>query len=153
MSQWGWQPAPTQGIWRVGPLWLRPLSAAAPWLTLGLLMIMLWLITGTVTIAKGTLFDISEHGLTEGEVTPLVAMVMPMAHDTMVFFDDARYSLDDEGSVAAFGEHLASRASRLKATSLLVLLDRRVSAGELSRLAEVSKDNGVVRLLIANRRN
>ncbi len=152
MSPWGWTPERTLGIWRYGAVWMRPFAAAIPWLTVMLLLLMLYLVSGTFTAAKGTLFDMPSSGLSEGEATGLVALAMPRAHETLVFFDDSRYVLDDAASVRAFGEHLAERVARSESKTLLVLADRRIHGGDLMDIAAVAKNGGVAKVLFAQKR-
>lgn len=151
-TQWGWTPERTLGIWRHGAAWMRPIAAAVPYLTVLLLLAMLHFVGGTLTSAKGVLFDLPEAGLAEGEATGLVALVMPMPHETMVFFDDSRYLLGDEASLRALGENLAMRVEKSPSRTLLVLADKRVAGGELMRLAAVARRNGVERLLFAEKK-
>ena len=151
MSVWGWRPERTMGIWRYGAGWLRPFVAAAPFVTVALLLLMLHMVSGKLTLAKGILFDLPEGSLADGEQTELVALVMPVRHETMVFFDDSRYLLGDAASTRALGEHLAERVGRSASKSLLVLADRRVAGGELMELAAMAKRNGVSRLLFAEK--
>ena len=40
MTDWRWRPERTMGIWRHGAGWLRPFVAAAPYVTVGLLLLM-----------------------------------------------------------------------------------------------------------------
>lgn len=148
-NAWGWQVAPSDGIWRFGPRWMKPLAAAVPWITLGVLLVMLRCLSGALTAAEGTLFDLSSDSLGDAEATEMVATVLPMARETLVFFDDARYSLGDDASLAALGEHLSERAAQTEQKSLLVLLDRRIPAGEVMRLAARARASGVRRILIA----
>ena len=152
MSPWGWTPERTLGIWRYGARWLRPFAAAVPWLTLIVLMATLFVVSNTLTAAKGTLFELPDSGLAEGEATGLVALVIPHAHETLVFFDDSRYVLDDPSSVRALCEHLAERVARAETKTLLVLADRRVHGGELMDLAVVAKKGGASRVLFAQKR-
>ena len=151
-SVWNWRGKPTEGIWAVGPVWLKPLAKAAPWLTVLLLLMMLHLIGGTMTAAEGVLFDLPESALTEGEATQLVALVMPMRHQTLVFFDDARYTLDNGVSFAALGDHLADRAAKVEKKTLLILADRRVASWELMKIAAQARQSGLKRILFANRK-
>ena len=151
MSSWGWRPQRTMGIWRHGAGWMRPFVAAAPWLTLILLLIMLHFTSGTLTSAKGVLFDLPAPGLSEGEATDLVALAMMRSHETIVFFDDARYMLDDPASVRTFGDHLAQRISQRGQNTLLVLADRRVPGGTLMDLAAVARRSGARRVLFAEK--
>ena len=152
MSPWGWTPERTLGIWRHGAVWLRPVAAAIPWITVLVLLLMFHYVAGTLTAAKGTLFDLPDSGLAEGEATGLVALVIPRAHETLVFFDDSRYVLADASSARAFVDHLSERAARSESKTLLVLADRRVSGGDLMNLASVAKKGGVSKVLFAQKR-
>ncbi len=152
MSPWCWTPERTLGIWRYGARWLRPFSAAVPWLTVLVLLMMLRFVSNTMTAAKGTLFELPDTGLAEGEATGLVALAIPHAHETLVFFDDSRYVLDDASSVRALGEHLAERVSRSESKTLLVLADRRVHGGDLMDIAAVAKRGGAAKVLFAQKR-
>jgi len=152
MSPWGWTPERTQGIWRYGAVWMRPLAAAVPWLTVILLLLQMQMIGGTFTSARGVLFDLPAGDLADGEATDLVALVMPMPHETMVFFDDSRYMLGDASSVSALGEHLATRVGKSANRTMLVLADRRVAGGELMKFAAVARRSGVSKVLFAERK-
>ena len=152
MSSWGWKPARSEGIWRYGPLWLKPLCAAIPWITAVLLLAMLFVIGNTMTLSEGVLFSLPERTeVSDGEPTSLVALAMPVAHDTLVFFDDARYNLGDEASGRLLSERLAERAAKVERRTLLVLCDRRVTGGELMRLAGLARGSGVERVLFATK--
>lgn len=148
-SSWGWVPPRPHGLSKFGPSWLRPMAFALPWVTVLLLLVMLWMIGGTLVSAKGVLFDLPDGEPVDGEAGGLVALVVPSEKDTLVFFDDARYSMNDRDAVAAFGEHLAERAEKTERKTLVVLADRRVTAGTLSRLAAVARWSGVTRFLLA----
>ena len=153
MSPWKWTPERTQGIWRHGPVWLKPFAVAVPWLTVILLLLMLHMVGGTFVSERGILFDLPDSsGLDEGESASLVALVMPMPHETLVFFDDARYTMGDEASVAAFGSHLENRAAKSERKTLLVLADRRVATGELMKLSAIARRSGLERILFAEKR-
>lgn len=151
MSPWGWSPERTEGVWRYGAKWMKPFVAAVPWLTVGLLVMMLYMVGGTFTSSKGVLFDLPEGGLENGEATGLVALIMPTEHETLVFFDDSRYLLDDSASATSLSEHLAESVRRSGDKTLLVLADRRVSGGELMRFASIAKMGGVAKVLFAEK--
>ena len=152
MSPWNWSPARSGGIWRHGPDWLRPLTAAVPWITVALMLMMLNFVSGSFSTAPGVLFDLPDAGPAEGEPTSMVALVMPMQRDTLVFFDDARYQLGDSSSMAAFGRHLAERSGRVKHRTLLVMADYKVAGGELMKLAEVARQSGLEKVLFSEKR-
>ena len=148
---WGWMPELPGGMWRHVPSLLRPFFAAVPWITVGVLLMMMYMVGGTLTRAEGVMFDLPSGWLSDGEATPLVALVLPLQDDTCVFFDDARYSLGDDASTSAFGEHLAERASKAEAKALLVLSDRRVACEEMVKVASVARRCGLERMLFANK--
>ena len=153
MSQWGWSPARNLGIWCYGAGWMRPIMAVIPYVTVGLLLMMLFIVGGTLTTSKGVLFDLPNcSGAVDGEKTDMVALVMPVTHDTMVFFDDTRYLLGDSTSLRNFGMSLAERVERGQRKSLLLLADRRVSTGNLIELVSVARQSGVEKVLVAGRR-
>ena len=146
-------PERTQGIWRHGAPCLKPLAAAAPFLSVLLLVLQFHLSGGTFTTAKGVLFDLPAPGIAEGESTDLTALMMAMPLKTLVFFDDSRYILGDDASVKAFGEHLAERIGKTENKTLLVLADRRVEGGELMKFAAVVRRHGVSRVLFAEKKS
>lgn len=156
MTRWGWSGSRSaKGIDRLA--WLRPFSAAVPWITVGVLLLMFHLIGGTFTSAEGVLFDLPASGQTDGAQTQLVALVMPMAREhslreTLVFFDDARYVLGDSASEIALGAQLAERSAKTGDRTLLLLADRRVAGGELMRLAALARGRGIERILFAERK-
>lgn len=152
MSPWGWTPERKHGIWRYGASWIKPFVVASPWLTVLLLILMFYLIGGKFTLAKGVLFELQPTAMEDGEATKLVAMVIPMSGETLVFFDDARYMLGDPSSSAAFGEHVSERVLKTNSKSLLVLADRRVSGGDLMKFSGIVRRGGVERVLFAGKK-
>ena len=152
MKDWGWRPERTTGIWRHGAGWMRPFVAAVPFLSVLLLLMMLHFASGTLTMTQGVLFDLpSSDGLVGAEATDLVALVMPMRHGTMVFFDDSRYLLDEASSVRSFVERVEELVAASDAKTFLVLADRRVSGGDLMKIATIVRNCGVRQLLFAQK--
>ena len=153
MSSWGWSPERSLGIWRHGAAWLRPFVAAAPWLTVALVVLLLHIVSGKLTAAEGVLFDLPSAASTDAVGEAPVALVMPVPRETLVFFDDTRYLMGDDASVRALGDQLAQCFARAPRKTLLVLADRRVASGELMRLAALAKANGVERILFAEKKS
>lgn len=153
MSPWGWNPGRTEGIWRYGAKWMKPLAASFPWVTLALLVLMIHMISGTLTSAKGVLFDLPEGALEDGEATRLVALVMPVTGETLVFFDDARYKLGDRASAGKLSEQFQQSVRQTSRKTLLVLADRRVAGGDLMKLAAIARKGGVGRILFAEKKS
>ena len=152
MSQWGWTPARNLGIWRYGAGWNRPIAAAIPCLTVCLLLIMMHMVGGTMTSGRGILFDLPDGVQSDGEASELVALVMPVQHETMIVFDDARYLLGDAASMRSFREDLLGSVERRAGKSLLILADKRVATGHLMEVVSAAKRCGVSKVLLAGKR-
>lgn len=156
--EWGWRPAQAEGIWRHGARWTKPLFAAVPWITLALLLVMFALLGDTLTAAPGVVFDLPAPVGRQAASPDATMLVLPSANvgesgGTLAFFDDARYVLGDPQSVALLREQLLAHVQDGSArATLLVLADRRVSAGELMRLVGIARESGVRRVQIAERR-
>ena len=156
--EWGWRPAQAEGIWRYGARWTKPLFAAVPWITLALLLVMFGLLADTLTAAPGVVFDLPAPVGRQTAVPDATMLVLPSANageadGTLVFFDDARYVLDDPQSVALLRDQLLARVQENAArATLLVLADRRVATGELMRLVDIARDSGMKHVQIAERR-
>ena len=155
-TRWGWHPRQTEGIWRHGCAWTKPLFAAVPWVTLALLLALFAIIGDRLPLVPGLVCDLPPTLSAEGVSTGLAALVLPGAgtetSETLVFFDDARYSLSDEVSVASFKERLGARAITEPSGTILLLADRRVPAGDIHRLAGLARESGLQRVQIAERR-
>ena len=151
MSQWGWSPERKLGIWRHGAGWARPITAALPYLTVLTLLLMMYFVGGTLTAFRGVLFDLPDDGVTVGEDADLVALVMPVSHETTVFFDDSRYLMGDGASMRNFGENLAECVGRSAKKTLLVLADRRVSMSSLMEIVSLAKRSGVEKVFLAGK--
>ena len=152
MSPWGWTPERSRGIWRYDSAGLRPFIAAMPFLTLGILLLHLYFVSGKMTIAEGVLFDLPDAAPTDAIAESPVALMMPVSRETLVFFDDTRYVMSDAASMHALGEQLGLHFARSEKKSLIVLADRRVTNGEMMRFASLAKSKGVTHVFFAEKR-
>lgn len=153
MSPWGWRPERTDGIWRHGAPCLKPLVAVAPWITVGLLLLLFWMMNGTLVASKGLLFDLPVcAGLGEDAASGPVALIVPAQHETFVFFDDSRYVLSEVSSRAALGAHLAEIASATGPKTIVALTDRRVSCEDILMFTDLARKNGIGKVLFAEQK-
>ena len=156
--EWGWRHARSDGIWRHGASWMKPLFAAAPWITLVLLLVMFNLIGGRLAAAPGVVFDLPAPVGRQATVPEFTVLVMPSANvgrsgGTLVFCDDARFVLDDQQTVELFRSQLTRGVPGSKTrTSMLVLADRRVPSGDLIQLVGIARQSGIGRVQIAEKR-
>lgn len=152
MSPWGWTPERSRGIWRYGSAGLRPFIAAVPFLTLLVVLLHLFVLNKTLTVAEGVLFDLPDAMPTDVIDEAPVALMMPVSRETLVFFDDTRYIMSDAASLHALGEQLGRHFARSEKKSLIVLADRRVSNGEMMHFASLAKAHGVTHVFFAEKR-
>ena len=113
-SHWGWRPRQSEGIWRHGCAWTKPLFAAVPWVTLAILLALFAFIGDRLPQVPGLVCDLPARVAGQAEATGLAALVLPASgagDETLVFFDDARYSLSDDASREALRERLGERAA------------------------------------------
>lgn len=158
-TSWGWRPDRPEGIWKHGCKWARPLVAAAPWITLSLLLAMFSFINGNLSRAPGLVFDMPDPVMGDGTDGPtLAAIVVQVARDggvgreTLVFFDDERFNLSDEESMTRFRECLGERAAADPSRTLLLLSDGNIAYGQLAKLIGVARDAEVEHVQIAEKR-
>ncbi len=154
-GNWGWRPRQADGIWRHGCAWTKPLFAAVPWITLTILLALFAFIGDRLPQVPGLMCELPQPVAGQAQATGLAALVLPAAStgdETLVFFDDARYSLSDEASVSTLKERLGARSQAEPSSTFLLLADRRVPAGDIIRLVGIARESGLLRVQIAERR-
>lgn len=157
-AAWGWRPVRPEGIWKHGCRWARPLTVAAPWIALALLLVEFAFIERRLVAAPGLVLSLPAPVCGEAATPGLAAIVVPVlregaaGRETLVFFDDARYPLSDGAAVEAFRERLAARAQADASGTLLLLADGRVASGDLMRLMGIAREAGVSKVQVGERR-
>lgn len=157
-SPWGWLPSPGEGIWRYGAVWMRPFCAAAPWVTFALVLATMAFVGSRFTAAPGVVFDLPTAGIVESEESRLIALAMPVVREsgggeeTLVVFDDARFTLSDHSSADSLRRALEEGVASDRGNVMLLLADRRIPAGDLMKLALIARSAGVRHVQIAARK-
>ena len=131
------------------PRWLSSVSAAVPWLTVGLLFMLVMMIDRSVTSARGVLFVLPEQSVGDVATSSVVTRLYSMPQGTLVIFDGQRYILEDDVQAGLFAGELHERAVSEQETTLLALVDVRVRHGDLLRFAGIAKRSGFGRVLFA----
>ena len=154
--EWGWRPAQAEGIWRHGERWTKPLFAAAPWITLALLLVMFGLIDGRLTAAPGVEFDLPKSTGRQAVVPGATMLVLPSANvgengGTLAFFDDARYLLSDPASVDEFAGRLSDRSVETRCGTLTLMADRRVPVGDVMQVMAVARSRRIAHVQLAEK--
>jgi len=154
---WGWRPRRNEGIWKYGPGWSKPLVAAAPWITVCLLVLMFYVVSGHFVSRPGTVFDLPSGKVTADLHPEHVALMISVpretagGNETLVYFDDARYVLSDEASVRLLTARLSELVGPSPRRELLLMCDRRVSHGDVMKFTDVARRAGVAMVQVAER--
>ncbi len=152
MSEWGWDDRRRRGGRSYLPRGLRPLVKVVPWVTVGLLFMIIYLVGGAFTKASGALFALPETEVSDVADADAVALLLVTPQGTLVFFDDTRYLLEDESQMLQFSEALSEKMAGRDGRTLLALADMRIRGGNLFRFAAVAKRSGVERVLFAEKK-
>ncbi len=136
-------------------------AAAAPWITLALLLAMFAFAHGRLALAPGVSIDLpSAAAADDFDPGASVALAMPARNagdasgeGLLVFFDDARYRMSDPVSAAAFARRLEAKAETTGSGRLTLLADRRLSVGDLTGLLDLARRSGVRSVQIVERRD
>ena len=154
---WGWRPRRGEGIWKYGPGWAKPLAAAAPWITVGLLVLMFRMVSDRFVSRPGTVFDLP-CGEASADIRPEhVALMLSVPRETaggaetLVYFDDARYILSDDSSVQLLSGRLSELVGPSGRKSLLLMCDRRVSHGDVMKFTDIARSAGIGMVQVAER--
>lgn len=154
---WGWHARRNEGIWKYGPGWAKPLVAGAPWITICLLVLMFYGISGHFVSRPGTIFDLPPTAASEDIHPEHVALMLSVPRETaggaetLVYFDDARYILSDESSVRLLETRMAELTAAASRKELLLMCDRRVSHGEVMKFTDIARRAGVAMVQVAER--
>lgn len=154
-SGWNWRTPANAGVWKHGAPWARPFFAAVPWVTVVLLLTLFGLVSGRLAAAPGVVFDLPEGPAADGETASLTALVLPSpdAAGSLVFFEDARYRLADPASAAQFRSSLSGRVQGGGAETLLLVTDKRVPTGDLTKVVGAARAAGCRHVQVAERRD
>ncbi len=148
MSNWNWNSVRSQNRKSVLSSWLKPLSSAVPWITVLLLFMLILIMSKKWTSARGLLFALPEASVADDVTTACSVLVLQTARGPLIFFDDARYVMNDPESLEHFRDQLRNRLTTGD-RSVLVLADRSVSSGDLMHFADLVRQSGVTKLLFA----
>ncbi|MDR2850219.1 MAG: hypothetical protein LBW77_06740 [Verrucomicrobiota bacterium] len=156
-ESWSMQVRRHRTVYRFGGVWAQALLVAVPWVNALILIVVLLAVHGQLAITPGVVFDLPRAPLREGSRPGLTALMVVVARDapggeeTLIFFDDDRYSAQDEDQVALLSDRLKSRMALGRTRELLLLADRRVPHGDVIRFVNVAREAGVLRVGVAEK--
>lgn len=154
---WSQQIRRHRTVYRFGGPWARSLVASIPWLNAVILVVLLLAVHGRLAIAPGVAFDLPRAPLREGTRVGLTALMIQVARDvpggeeTLIFFDDDRYSVQDAEQMALLAERIRDRMALSTQRELLLLADKRVPHGEVVHFVNAAREAGVQRVHVAEK--
>jgi biopolymer transport protein ExbD len=156
-DSWSVQVRRHRNVYRFGGPWARTLLSSVPWLNAGVLFVMLFAVHGRLVINPGMVFDLPRAPLHEGTHQGLTALMVPVARDTaggeetLIFFEDDRYSAQDADQMSVLAERLKNRVSLGARREMLLMADKRVPHGDVIRLVNVAREAGLQRVNVAEK--
>ncbi len=129
---------------------------AVPWIDVLLVAALFIWVGSRLTLRPGTVFDLPAAPFQEGLYENITAVLIPVTRngwqsETLVFFDDERYSLSDQQQVQRLGAAMRNLLSRTARRELLLLADRRVPHGDVMAAVNVARAAGVQRVNVGVR--
>lgn len=123
------------------------------WLSVVFAIALIIVLGNTLSVAPGIEVDLPEQseGAREVEDYGLVALLLHGAGETLVFFDDARYTLNDLKSESHFAGQLAERSQIADSKAMMVIADKEIKVGDIMRFAGIVKAAGITKLNFAQK--
>ena len=144
-----------RNIYHFGGTWARVLLSPVPWIGVLFVFLLLLLTHRRLAIAPGVPFDLPPAKTVEGAQSPRTALMIPVANDapggeeTLVFFDDDRFSLLDPEQVDALAERL--RTAGETGETLLLMADKRIPHGDVMRFVTLARAAGIPKIDIGTK--
>ena len=146
-----------RGVYRFGGPWAQAVLYSVPWINTLILIVLLFLYHQRIAISPGIVFDLPSAPLREGSHTGLTALMFAVTHESMardealVFFDDARYMVQDDEQMSTLAEQIRLRMKNADSKDFLLLADKRVSHGDIMRFVTILRNTGVSKVNVAER--
>lgn len=146
-----------RGVYRFGGPWAQAVIYSVPWINTLILIILLFLYHGRIAISPGIAFNLPSAPLMEGSHTGLTALMFAVTHESMareealVFFDDARYMVQDDEQMSTLAEQVRLRMKNSDSKDFLLLADKRVTHGDIMRFVTILRNAGVAKINVAEK--
>lgn len=142
---------------RFGRSWFQNITSGIPWIDAVIIIMLLLVVNNRLTIVPGMIFELPSAPLRGGTHSGLTAVMIPVVQDvsagseTLIFFDDERFSMKDED----LSERLTSKVrERIQASSshdLLLLADKKIPHGDVIRFVNIVREAGVNRVNVGEK--
>jgi biopolymer transport protein ExbD len=133
----------------------RALFAAAPWVTVVLLVVMLLVVGDRILLRPGVSFDLPRAPFREGMRYGLTAVLIPVARtngqETMVFFDEEPFDLGVAARQSQLAQRIRDRVALEPRREILLLADRRIPHGDVMTVVNLAREAGVGRVNVSTK--
>ena len=146
-----WRVASLRNKYRPKSRILQAFLTAVPWIdTLLVCALFVW-IGSRITLRPGIVFELPTAPFQEGLYETVTAVLLPVGDatkgtETLVFFDDERYSLADLQQRQRLGEAMRNLLAHTLRRDLLLLADRRVPHGDVMAAVNLARAAGLQRI-------
>ncbi len=140
--------------------WFQNISSGIPWIDSLIIIGLLLVINNRLSIVPGMVFDLPRAPLRSGIHNTqhgLIAVMIPVVHDvtsgdeTLVFFDDERFSMKDEDFAERLSAKIRERIHASSSHDLLLLADKNIPHGDVIRFVNVIREAGVNRVNVGEK--
>ena len=144
-------------VYRFGGPWAHALLSMVPWINSVIIVFLVLMVNHRTLISPGVVFDLPRATFREGMYVGLTALMITVARDTpggeetLIFFDDDRYSTHDGAQMSVLTDRVKSRVALGARNELLLLADKRVPHGDVVRFVNAVREAGVQRVNVGEK--
>jgi len=135
-----------------------PLFSATPWLSTVLILGALHVAHDRMAVTPGVMFDLPPAPLTEGTHAGAATVLMfsvsretLTGEETLVFFDDERYRIQDDEQFKRLSDRLGERSGIERYQEMLLLADKSVPHGDVMKFVNMARKAGVRHVTVAQK--
>jgi len=146
-----------RSVYRFGGVWAQAMLIAVPWLNAIILVVALLAANNRIAITAGVVFELPTAPLQEGSQDGLTVLMFSVSHETqageetLVFFDDERYLIQDEEQSARLVNRISGSLSIERQQDVLLLADKRVPHGDVMQFVNIARKAGAKRINVAEK--
>lgn len=132
------------------------LISIGPWVDVVLLVLLFCLVGSKVVLKPGVVVTLPEAPFTDGTRPGLMVVVHSvgsgtLAREELVFFDDIRFRVRNEGEMQGLKLAFAKAVNDRGNTTLIIEADQRVSHGTVMALMDMASEVGVRKVNLAHK--
>jgi biopolymer transport protein ExbD len=133
------------------------LVSVAPWVDLVLLVLCFLIFNDMDALQPSIRVDLPEAPFEQGSRPGLVAVVMCVTPTDrgpgkeIVFFDDERFVVREEGSMRSLNDSIAECAEEQRDATLVIQADRNVKHGTVVDIMNMALESGIKRVNVATK--